>query len=60
MIVHGLLARVDDGLQEEVRLLQLVVEEQVVLRELDARGQVLLLDHFGAQYVHACKEPASA
>ena len=51
--------RVDDALQEQVRLLQLVVEEDIVLRE-DHRAHVELVDHLGTQHVQSREQPAAA
>ena len=60
LVVDGLLVGVDHGLQEEVALLQLVVEEEVGLRELEVGGQVVLADGLVAQHVHAGEHPAAA
>ena len=51
--------RVDDALQEQVRLLQLVVEEDVVLGK-DHRTHVVLVDHLGAEDVQAGEQPAAS
>ena len=58
-VVIGKVLRVDDALQEQVRLLQLVVEEDVVLGQ-DDRAHVVLVDHLGAQHVEAGEQPAAA
>ena len=58
LAVDGLLAGVDDALQEEVALLQLVVEEQVALAE----DKVFCAEFFhgaASQDVQACEEPAA-
>ena len=59
LVVHRLLARVDDALQEEVRFLQLVPEEGVVLGELELT-HVVLRDRLGPQDVQPGEEPAAA
>ena len=50
---------VDNGLKEEVALLQLVVEEEVVVRECQL-AEVVLLDHLCTQHVKTCEQPATA
>ncbi len=59
-ILDGLSGKVDDTLQHEVGLLQLVVEKQVVLRELHRQGVGMGLGEVGAQHVHAAEHPATA
>ena len=50
---------VDDALQEQVRLLQLVIEEHIVLGQ-DNRAHVELVDHLGTHHVEAGEQPAAA
>ena len=57
LVVDGLLVGVNHGLQEEVALLQLVVEEEVGLREVG--GQVVVADGLVSQHVHAGEHPAA-
>ena len=52
-------AGVDDALEEEVRLLELVIEEDVVLREGEA-SEVVLGDHLAAENVQPGEKPAAA
>ena len=59
LAVDGLLAGVDDALQEEVALLQLVIEEKVALTQ-DEVLRVQLFHGTATQYVQTCKEPATA
>ena len=59
LAVNGLLAGIDNPLQEQIALLQLVIEEQVALAQHQVLG-VQLLHSPAAQYVQPCKEPAAA
>ena len=58
-VLERFLPRVDNRLQEKVRLFQLVVEEAVVLAELEVT-QVETVDGGGAKNVQAGKQPAAA
>ena len=46
-------------LKEKVRFFQLVIKEQIVLRQVEI-SEVVFFYHFGPQDVQTCKEPASA
>ena len=58
-VVEGFAPGVDHGLQEEVRLLELVVEEAVVLAELEV-AEVEALDGRCAKHIETREEPAAA
>ena len=59
-VLDGLACMVDDALKHEVGLLQLVVEEEIVLRELHCQGVGMSLGEVGTQHVHAAEHPATA
>ena len=59
LVVDGLLAGVDDALQHEVSLLQLVPEEEIVLRKEYAE-RVSTLGKIGTQHVESAEHPATA
>ena len=56
LVVHRTRAGVNHCLQEEVRLLKLVVEEQIDLRELQS-AQFVTVDNFAPQHVKPSKKP---
>ena len=58
-VVERQVLRVDDRLEEEVGFLQLVIEEEIVLRKGES-VQIVLLDHLGAEHVQSGEEPAAA
>ncbi len=51
--------RLDDGLEKQVRLLELVPEEEMILAELET-GDAELLHYSRLHGVESCEEPASA
>ena len=59
LVVDGLLSCINDALQHQVRLLELIPEEQVVLREGHCQ-RVCALGKIGTQHVHAAEHPATA
>ena len=59
LVVDRLLRVVDHGLEEEVRLLQLIIEKVVGLRKLEA-AHLEAVDGIGTHYVKSRKEPATA
>ena len=58
-VVDGLLCTVDDALKHQVGLLQLVVEEQIVVRELHSQRVLVLLGKVGTQHVQSREHPAA-
>ena len=59
-VVHWLTCTVDDPLQHEVGLFQLIIEEQIRMRELHAHRVAVSLGKVGAQHVETREHPASA
>ena len=59
-VFDRLLSCVDDTLQHEVGFLQLVVEEEIVLRELHYSALLVVLGEIGAQHIEATEHPATS
>ena len=59
LVVDGLLRCIDHALQHEIGLLQLIPEEEVGLRELDAHG-VVLHHIVRAQHIESAEHPAAS
>ena len=59
-ILQAFLAEVDDTLEHQVSLLQLVVEEEIVLRELYYSTLLVVDSKVGTEYIEATEHPAAA
>ena len=58
LIFHRLLACINDALQEQVRFLQLVIKETIILGKLHFI-QAVLRHHLRTKHIQACKQPAA-
>ena len=59
LIVDGLLTRIDNSLQHQVRLLQLIPEEKIGLGEADLYG-VVLLGEITTEHIETAEHPTTA
>ena len=60
LVVDGLVVGIDDALQHEVGFLKLVVEEEVVVRELHRHRVVVLTGEVGAEHIEPAEHPAAS
>ena len=58
-VVNGLVGAIDHALEHEVGLLELVVEEKIVVRELHGNGVTVTVRKVGAQHVETGVHPAA-
>ena len=59
-VINGFVSTVDEPLQHQVGLLQLVVEEQIVVRELHSKRVLMLLGEVGTKHVQPREHPATS